>query len=157
MTYPLSADFCAKFNITTPPLPYVKGQRLIVRSHYPPSPNVGSCTLSPNTAYERESNHPLERCLLHPPLPGSDGLHTLQLRIVETIRVGDNQSAQLAAVQVLDPLHPMIYRRRSLWLPKLTLCTLIINRMMQTRSSAQIAIIHTRLQPTWLSRNCKEQ
>lgn len=75
---------------------------MVVRSHSPPSPTVGSCSLNPNTAYERESKHPLERCLLHPPLPGSDRPHTVLMELTGTIRIGDNQSAQLAAVQVLN-------------------------------------------------------
>lgn len=102
MTYPLSASFCETFGVPKAPLPYFKGQRFTVRSHDPPSPTVGSCALNPHTAYERESIHPLERCLLHPPLPGSYGPHTLHLRIAEIVRVGDNQSAQLVTVQVSE-------------------------------------------------------
>lgn len=102
MTYPLSASFCAKFHSPKPPLPYLTGQKLVLRSHTPPSPTVGSCALNPITANERESKHPLERCLLHPPLPGSDRRHAVLMEITATIRVGDDQCAQLAAVQVLN-------------------------------------------------------
>lgn len=102
MTYPLSASFCAKFHSPKPPLLYLTGQKLVLRSYTLPSPTVGSCALNPITANERESKHPLERCLLHPPLPGSDRRHAVLMEITATIRVGDNQCAQLAAVQVLN-------------------------------------------------------
>lgn len=97
----MSTSFCAKFDIPKPPLSYLTGRRLVVRSHYPPWPTISGCALNPDTAYERESKHLLERCLLQPPLPGLDGLHIVHREITGTVRIGDNQSAQLAAVQVL--------------------------------------------------------
>lgn len=102
MTYPLSDSFCMKFNIPKPPLPYLTGQRLTVHSHYPPLPTVGRCALSPSSADERESKHPLERCLFHQPLPGSGGIHTVSFRITGAVKIGDKQNAQLATVQILE-------------------------------------------------------
>src|SRR6516162_1465996 len=102
MTYPLSASFCTRFNVPKPSLPYFIRNQLTVHSHHPPALTVGSCGLNPDSAYERQSKHPLERCLLHPPLSGSKGPHTVRLRIAGAVRVEDNQNAQLAAVHVLE-------------------------------------------------------
>lgn len=44
--------------------------------------------------------HPLERCLLHPPLAGITGSQILRLEILEAMRLGDNHSAQLGIVRV---------------------------------------------------------
>ncbi|OJD21939.1 hypothetical protein ACJ73_06720 [Blastomyces percursus] len=43
---------------------------------------------------------PLERCIRHFPLEGSDGSTTADLEIIDAIRTGDNHSAQLVTVQV---------------------------------------------------------
>lgn len=122
MTYQLSPSFCSRFNIRKPPLPYLPGEQLTVRSHSAPPPARQRCGLNPDTVYERERKNPLERCLLHPPLPGSDGRQVVRLRISEAIRVGDSQNAQLGAVQILDvkPLthtgHVLSDRREQVWL-----------------------------------------
>ncbi|KAK9239598.1 hypothetical protein V1525DRAFT_397871 [Lipomyces kononenkoae] len=100
MTYPLSDSFCTRFKIPKPFLPYYPGQQFTVVSHDPPEPTTYRCNLNIHTARERESKHPLERCILHPPLPGSIGVTTVYLRIVESVRLGDNHSAQVAKVQV---------------------------------------------------------
>ncbi|KAK9428173.1 hypothetical protein V1505DRAFT_402085 [Lipomyces doorenjongii] len=105
MAYSLSDSFCTKFNISKPFLPYYPGQQFTVVSHDPPEPMTGSCALNIHTARERVSKHPLERCILHPPLPGSVGTTTVYLKILEPVRLGDNQSAQIAKVQ-LDRVIP---------------------------------------------------
>ncbi|KAK9235011.1 hypothetical protein V1525DRAFT_411229 [Lipomyces kononenkoae] len=93
MTYPLSDSFCTRFKIPKLFLPYYPGQQFTVVSHDPPEPTT-------YITRERESKHPLERCILHPPLPGSIGATTVYLRIVESVRLGDNYNAQVAKVQV---------------------------------------------------------
>ncbi|KAK9491679.1 hypothetical protein V1508DRAFT_463020 [Lipomyces doorenjongii] len=105
MAYSLSDSFCTKFNISKPILPYYPGQQFTVVSHDPPEPAKGSCALNIHAAQERESKRPLERCILHPPLPGSVGPTTVYLKILETVRLGDNQSAQIAKVQVITLSH----------------------------------------------------
>ncbi|KAK9429335.1 hypothetical protein V1505DRAFT_357001 [Lipomyces doorenjongii] len=100
MTYPLSESFCTKFNISKPFLPYFPGQQLALVSHDPPDPTIGSCSLNFHAARERESKPPLDRCILHPPLPGSIGTATVYLKIIEAVRLGDNHNAQIAKVQV---------------------------------------------------------
>ncbi|EGC46709.1 predicted protein [Histoplasma capsulatum var. duboisii H88] len=60
MTYPLSASFCSRFNISKPPLPYASGRQFTVRSHNPLAPMRWSCALDPDTVHEREWKHPLE-------------------------------------------------------------------------------------------------
>ncbi|KAK9242128.1 hypothetical protein V1506DRAFT_107766 [Lipomyces tetrasporus] len=100
MAYSLSDSFCTKFNISKPFLPYYPGQQFTVVSHDPPEPTKGSCALNIHTARERESKHPVERCILHPPLPGSVGTTTVYLKILEPVRLGDNHSTQIAKVQV---------------------------------------------------------
>jgi hypothetical protein len=102
MTYQLSTSFCSRFNIRKPPLPYFLGEQLIVRSHSPLAPMCQRCGLNPDTACERESKDPLEHCLLHSPLPGSDEQQIARLRVSEQIRVRDCQNAQLVAIRTLD-------------------------------------------------------
>ncbi|EER43150.1 conserved hypothetical protein [Histoplasma capsulatum var. duboisii H88] len=108
MTYPLSDNFCSRFNCSKPDLPYVVGAVFAVRSHNPPSPTSTSydCSLTSEAAYERESMHPLDRCIKHPPLAGSDGPTTAELKIDGAVRIGDNHSAQLVTVQILHTSPP---------------------------------------------------
>ncbi|KAN0075112.1 hypothetical protein V8E54_007723 [Elaphomyces granulatus] len=101
MTYPLSESYCTRFNKSKPPIPYFPGKEFWVRPHDPPAPTRGSLALKFDGARERESKHPLERCLLHPPLPGSTGSSTMCLKILGTIRAGDRHSAQLVTVQAV--------------------------------------------------------
>ncbi|EER36676.1 conserved hypothetical protein [Histoplasma capsulatum H143] len=102
MTYPLSESFCTRFHCSKPPLPYLTGSKFTVVSHNPPKPTTGSCALVGDAVGERESIHPLDRCLRHPPLPGSNGQTKVDLKIVETVRTGDNRNAQLVAVRVVN-------------------------------------------------------
>lgn len=102
MTYPLSDSFGMKFNISKPTLPYLWGQQYTIHSHNPPPPTAKRCALSPSSIYERETKHPLDRCLLHQPLPGSSGRHTVIIRIAEAVRTGDKEPAQLVKVQIQE-------------------------------------------------------
>ncbi|KLJ13360.1 hypothetical protein EMPG_11698 [Blastomyces silverae] len=110
MTYSLSDSFCSKFNCSKPDLPYIVGRVFTVRSHHPlpPTSTIYDCSLTSETAYERESMHPLDRCIKHPPPAGSDGPATAELKIVGTVRIGDNHSAQLVTVQVLHTTPPNV-------------------------------------------------
>ncbi|KAF8472649.1 hypothetical protein BDZ91DRAFT_652640 [Kalaharituber pfeilii] len=101
MTAPLSDSYCVRHNVGKPPLPYFPGQQFQVQSHTPPPPtNSQKRGYNQDTSRERQEIHPLERCLLHPPLAGETGSLVLHLKIVEAIRLGDNHSAQLALVHV---------------------------------------------------------
>ncbi|KAI9781090.1 MAG: hypothetical protein M1816_002561 [Peltula sp. TS41687] len=96
---PFGESYCTKTGEPKPPLPYFPGQYILIRPHESPLPIHSSCSLTPVSALERQQLHPLERCLLHPPLPGSIGSGTIQLRILQSVRVGDGHNAQLMRVQ----------------------------------------------------------
>ncbi|ODH50720.1 hypothetical protein GX48_03228 [Paracoccidioides brasiliensis] len=51
---------------------------------------------------ERESTHPVDRCILHPPLPGLTGKGTIRLKVDGPVRTGDQHSAQLVTVHMVD-------------------------------------------------------
>ena len=107
MTHPLSDSYCTTFNESKPPIPYSPGQEVWVRPHDPPPPTKGSRALTRDTAKERASKHPVERCLLHPPLRGGSIASTvIRLKILETIRVEDGQNAQLVVVQASSHITP---------------------------------------------------
>ncbi|KAG5289068.1 hypothetical protein I7I48_08301 [Histoplasma ohiense] len=88
------------FGVSKPDHPYVTGNTFIARSHIPPPPIHETCNLTKETRHEREEMHPLNHCLIHSPIGGSDGPVTVDLKIVKTVRVRDNESAQLAVVQI---------------------------------------------------------
>ncbi|KAL1875021.1 hypothetical protein Plec18167_005689 [Paecilomyces lecythidis] len=88
------------------PFPYVVGRKFHVRSHVPPPPTPlkpGCCLESDAGRLERQKLHPIDRCLLHPPLAGSDGPMELDLEISWPLSVGrSNHRAQLVAVDVAN-------------------------------------------------------
>ena len=98
--YPFSQSYCKRTNTSKPNLPYLAGSRLTLRSHQPPTPTTADRSLGPESARERETIHPLVRCLRHPPLPGKDGQVTAELQIIRPIRVEDNHSAQVVIIRV---------------------------------------------------------
>ncbi|ODH45038.1 hypothetical protein ACO22_00430 [Paracoccidioides brasiliensis] len=51
---------------------------------------------------ERESTHPVDRCILHLPLPGLTGKGTIRLKVDGPVRTGDQHSAQLVTVHMVD-------------------------------------------------------
>ncbi|KAG5294647.1 PKc-like superfamily domain-containing protein [Histoplasma ohiense] len=102
MTYQLSASYCARYNQSKPPLPYFLGQEFRIHPHTPPSPATGEVVLSYEGHRERETTHPVDRCILHPPLPGLTGKGTIRLKVVGHVRIGDQHSAQLVTVHLVD-------------------------------------------------------
>ncbi|KAK9320248.1 hypothetical protein V1517DRAFT_310026 [Lipomyces orientalis] len=109
MTYPLSDSFCTRFHCSKPFLPYYPRRELSIRSHDPPAPNVGNCDLTRDGAWEREWKHPLERCILHPPRPGSFGTTTVDLKIVEHIQVVNVHPPESSLPPCNIPLMAKIY------------------------------------------------
>lgn len=101
-------DFCTRFGVSKPPLPYFPGQQFVVRAHDPPPPpdkeedGYEDPTYNHETYRERSDIHPHDRCLLYPPSKGTDGSQSVRFEIVEAIRLGDRQHAQLALVRVLE-------------------------------------------------------
>lgn len=95
-------DFCTRFGVSKPPLPYFRGQKFTVRTHIPPSPAEQCPSYECDGLRERSNVHPLDRCLLHPPLPGSDRSQTIRLEIAEEIRFDDNKTSQIGLVKVLE-------------------------------------------------------
>lgn len=87
-----------------PPRPYIAGWKFTAQQHNPPPPTQvtpGSC-LNDDVGYvEGKELHPVERCLQHPPLQGSYGPFSLDLRIRRTLRVGDSHSAQVVDADAL--------------------------------------------------------
>ncbi|KAK2797822.1 hypothetical protein FQN50_009066 [Emmonsiellopsis sp. PD_5] len=87
-----------------PPVPYVKGRRFTVRSHNPPPPGLPSesRSLTKEANIERQTVPPIQRCLLHPPLGGSDGDIMVTFEVSHEIRAGEDHSAQVLAVKILN-------------------------------------------------------
>ncbi|KAK9235325.1 hypothetical protein V1525DRAFT_421429 [Lipomyces kononenkoae] len=50
-------------------------------------------------ARERESIHPLERCLIHPPTSGITGHNSILVKVVEPVRTGDRHNAQVVTIR----------------------------------------------------------
>ncbi len=97
--------------MSKPSIPYVEGATFEVRHHEPPKPILGSsCVANRTDLKEQQRMSLLERCFLHPPLPGpgtpagsdsqcesgTSSSSTLRLlRILKPISVHDNQAAQI--------------------------------------------------------------
>jgi hypothetical protein len=91
-------------DLPKPPVPYAKGWIFTVRSHIPPPPTpvTKDCCRNFQTGrVERRQLSPFERCLRHPPLPGNIGSCTVDLEILDLLRVRDGCNAQVFTVQVL--------------------------------------------------------
>ncbi|KAI9932345.1 hypothetical protein ASPWEDRAFT_739380 [Aspergillus wentii DTO 134E9] len=87
-----------------PPVPYLKGWRFTVQSYIPPPPTPvtrGCCRNFKAGREERSQLSPIERCLRNPPLSGKIGSDTLQLQVIDQLRVGDGSNAQVFTVQVV--------------------------------------------------------
>ncbi|KKZ60238.1 hypothetical protein EMCG_05048 [[Emmonsia] crescens] len=93
-----------------PPLPYVKGRRFTVCSHNPPPPGLASesRSLTKEANIERRTVPPIQRCILHPPLGGSDGDIMVTFEVAHEIRAGEGHFAQVLAVNILNasPSYP---------------------------------------------------
>lgn len=61
----------------------------------------------PKIIQPHEKLEPIERCLQNPPLQGSYGPSTIDLRVHETIRIGDEHNAQLVVVEILTANPPV--------------------------------------------------
>lgn len=96
-------------NEKKPPVPYLKGWQFTVQQHNAPpptNPTSGDCTVEDIEETNRlKQLEPIERCFKYPPVEGSYGPFSFELRIHDTIRIGDKQSAQVVVVEVLtaDP------------------------------------------------------
>ncbi|KAL1857980.1 hypothetical protein Plec18170_003204 [Paecilomyces lecythidis] len=103
MTDSLSLDYNTSNGLEKPKLPYLPGNQLSVASHRPPPPTDGRVSLTFKTARERELVDVVTRCQNHPPLEGKlIPEERFNLKILETIRVGDGKSAQVVSVQILS-------------------------------------------------------
>ncbi|KAF7620295.1 hypothetical protein F9C07_7148 [Aspergillus flavus] len=88
-----------------PTNPYVNGWRFTVRQHIPPPPTpmTDSFGLNDKTGTrERRKLHPVQRCIKHPPLQGSDGPFSIELQICKILQAGNEQNAQLVLVEVIS-------------------------------------------------------
>ncbi|KAJ6037164.1 hypothetical protein N7540_001443 [Penicillium herquei] len=87
-----------------PPLPYAKGLRFTVQSHIPPPPTPVMHSNLNYTLSDLEDLvrlDPVEFCLAHPLLPGEIGSNTLDLEIIDTIKVKEPCNSQVFTVKVL--------------------------------------------------------
>ncbi|OJD15413.1 hypothetical protein AJ78_04345 [Emergomyces pasteurianus Ep9510] len=92
-------------DLPKPPVPYVEVWVFAAQSHIPPPPTpvTKDCCRNFQTGrVERRQFHPIERCLRHPPLPGSLGSCTVDLKILNLLRVGDGCNAQVFTAEVLE-------------------------------------------------------
>ncbi|KKZ62324.1 hypothetical protein EMCG_00398 [[Emmonsia] crescens] len=92
-------------DLPKPSVPYVEGWVFTVQSHIPPPPmrvTKDCCRNFQAGRAERRKLRPVERCLRHPPLPGSIESCTVTLRIHDLLRVGDGCNAQVFTAQVLE-------------------------------------------------------
>lgn len=89
-----------------PRIPYVKGWCFTAQQHIPPPPiklsRSKGCTVETiEDSKKMKEVDPWELCLQHPPLPGVDGSSSLELKIHDTIRIGDHHNAQVVVTEVL--------------------------------------------------------
>ena len=88
-----------------PTVPYVKGWQFTAHTHIPPPPMpvFWRCCVNDDIGkMERARLGSVERCLLHPPLPGSNGSSSVKLEICDALKVGDDHNAQVVTVRVLE-------------------------------------------------------
>ncbi|XRM36689.1 hypothetical protein ABZX51_000180 [Aspergillus tubingensis] len=95
-----------EFDLVKPPIPYTKGWRFSARSHATPAPTpvtLDGCRNSDNGREERATLSSVARCCKHPPLPRDLRQQTVDLEVLDPIRVSDGHSAQVSKVRVLNP------------------------------------------------------
>ncbi|OJJ68088.1 hypothetical protein ASPBRDRAFT_134084 [Aspergillus brasiliensis CBS 101740] len=93
-------------DLAKPPIPYTKGWKFTVRSHITPAPTpvtLDGCRNFEHGREERAQLGPVARCCKNPPLPGDLGPDTVELEVLDPIRVGDGHSAQVFNVRILNP------------------------------------------------------
>ncbi|KAE8336857.1 hypothetical protein BDV24DRAFT_178140 [Aspergillus arachidicola] len=96
--------------------PYTVGWRCTVHSHEPPRPTLVTKDNYRNFAagrLEKAQLSPVERCLRHPPLPGLDKPHKVDLEIIEVKKGGDNHNSQVVVVEVLGHIQRLEKGRRA--------------------------------------------
>ncbi|EEH47849.2 uncharacterized protein PADG_03933 [Paracoccidioides brasiliensis Pb18] len=81
MTYQLSASYCARYNKSKPPLSYFPGQEFCIHPHTPPAP-----------ANRLRSSY----------LMRGIGKGKVRILFVGPVRIGDQHSAQLVTVYMVD-------------------------------------------------------
>ncbi|CAN6595979.1 hypothetical protein TRVA0_001S02014 [Trichomonascus vanleenenianus] len=90
-----------------PPAPYVMDMKFTVQQHIapPPLPEFRNCRRAPEDRLEEQRTLTwIERCLRHPPLAGELGTRTLDLEVVDTLKVGDGQNEQVFIVEAQSDL-----------------------------------------------------
>ncbi|KAJ5584626.1 uncharacterized protein N7459_004426 [Penicillium hispanicum] len=88
-----------------PPAPYTPGWRFTVQSHRNPPPTPVTPRSLTNEKSDRRERHLLsvvDRCVLHPPLPGEMEDNTVTLEIVNLLQAGDTSHSQVFTVRVLS-------------------------------------------------------
>jgi hypothetical protein len=84
-----------------PSLPYVKGAAFEIHPHEPLKPTTMSQVANKRDLEQQGRMTILERCLVHPPLPGKvvEGLSPYSLHVVKQLSVHHGQSAQIVVCE----------------------------------------------------------
>ncbi|KAE8333814.1 hypothetical protein BDV39DRAFT_198725 [Aspergillus sergii] len=99
-----------------PEPPYTVGWRCTAHSHEPLRPTLvtkDSCRNFAAGRFGKAQLSPVERCLRHPPLPGLDKPHKVDLEIIEVKKGGDNHISQVVVVEVLGHIQRLEKGRRA--------------------------------------------
>ncbi|PLB33655.1 uncharacterized protein BDW47DRAFT_134967 [Aspergillus candidus] len=94
---------CPSTELAKPPVPYTKGSTFTAQSHIPPAPTPvtrNCCHNSRSGRKERSQLSPVKRCLKNPPLQGTVGLDSADLKILDLLKVGDGRKSQIFTVRV---------------------------------------------------------
>ncbi|KAJ5737512.1 uncharacterized protein N7483_002637 [Penicillium malachiteum] len=92
-------------DLPKPTFPYTSGWKFVAKSHIAPTatPVLRNCCLNvKGDRIERSELDPVDRCLKHPPLPGSLGNYLVELEVIELIKGGDGQHCQILRVRLGD-------------------------------------------------------
>jgi hypothetical protein len=87
-----------------PLIPYAKGWRFTVQQHIPPGPTKvteRSCRYTKVTLHERRHLTLVERCLRQPPLPGTTKPCSVELEVLDPLKVKDGTNSQVFTVHIL--------------------------------------------------------
>lgn len=104
-----TGDFATfEFFTKKPELPYVVGNCLKARPRTPQPPdndNFPGCKFKCGDERERHEMNtvdPFHRCLLHPPWPGKTEAGVVEFKVVDWVRAGDPNTAQVVVVRILN-------------------------------------------------------
>lgn len=89
-----SRSFAQRTGATKPPLPYPEGEQMLLRAHRAHEPSGNIC-LTKDGCVERETVHPVERCIAHQPAPGTFKPGSVVFEIQQLLRTGDGETAQI--------------------------------------------------------------